>query len=85
VPIVNATLFRSLSLRGLLAVTAAVLVRCSPEVAQCIALPGSSIFLSPPRDDLHLRVDDAMARTWQALQGRAALDAARQTALAALP
>jgi len=84
VPIVNATLFRSLSLRGLLAVAAAVLVRCSPEVAQCIARPGSSIYLAAPKADPSQAGSTVSAGTRPALRGRAALPSFSQALLRAL-
>lgn len=66
-------LFRSIPYRGFLALAAAFLVRCTPEVAQCIALPGSSIYVTPsmaapPQNGA------VHATLSVALQGRAALD-----------
>jgi len=81
---VSSTLFRSLSLRGLLAVAVAVLVRCSPEVAQCIALPGSSIYLAAPPADPSQAGSAVTAGTWPALWGRAALPTVSQALLHAL-
>jgi len=65
--------FRSIPYRSFLALAAAFLVRCTPEVAQCIALPGSSIYVTPPMTapPPHGAVHATLA---VALQGRAALD-----------
>jgi hypothetical protein len=63
---------RSFPYRSILALAAAVLVRCTPDVAQCIALPGSSIYVTPPMTapSPHGAVHATLA---VALQGRAAL------------
>lgn len=60
--------FRSLRLRGALALCAAILVRCSPEIGPCIALPGSSVYVLP--SGAQSPADRVVAL---ALQGRAAL------------
>ncbi len=63
---------RTLRLRGALALCAAVLVRCSPDIGQCIALPGSSVYVLPSG------VEAPAGRVLAlALQGRAALNDAR--------
>ena len=54
--------------RGLLAVVAALLVRCSPDAVQCVALPGSSVYLLPRSDPTPSGRLAALA-----LRGRAAL------------
>ena len=63
---------RSVPYRSVLALAAAVLVRCTPDVAQCIALPGSSIYVTPrmTASPQHGAVHATLA---VALQGRAAL------------
>lgn len=69
--------FRALRSRGLLAVLAAVLVRCAPEAAPCIALPGASVFVatdpSSTRQPVAVGYEQAKA---VALWGRAALSKA---------
>lgn len=65
------SLFRSIRTRSLLAVAMAVLVRCSPDAAPCVALPGSSIFLWPRAMEPQHHAPVA-ASTSSALQGRAA-------------
>lgn len=66
--------FRAFRSRGLLAVIAAVLVRCTPEAAPCIALPGASVFVTPdlasPRQHEAIKYEQMKA---VALRGRAAL------------
>ena len=61
--------------RGLLAVVAALLVRCSPDAAQCVALPGSSVYLLPRSDPTPSGSLAALA-----LRGRAALSDALSVA-----
>ena len=64
--------FRSFRFRGALALCAAMLNRCSPEIGQCIALPGSSVFVLPSA------VESPMDRLLAiALHGRAAFHGAR--------
>lgn len=64
--------FRNLRLRGALALCAAILLRCSPEIDRCIALPGSSVYVLP--SGVQSPKDRIVAL---ALQGRAALHEAR--------
>jgi hypothetical protein len=59
---------RTLRLRGALALCAALLVRCSPEIGQCIALPGSSVYVLPSGAEATAEGIVALA-----LRGRAAL------------
>ena len=69
--------FRALRSRGLLAVLAAVLVRCTPDAAPCIALPGASVFVTSgpvsPRQHEAIGYEQMKA---VALRGRAALSRA---------
>ena len=68
----SAVSLRSLRLRGALALCAAMLIRCSPEISQCIALPGSSVYVLPSA--VESSADRLLAI---APQGRAALHGAR--------
>jgi hypothetical protein len=63
----NTSVFRSIRARGLLAVIAAVILRALPDGAQCVALPGASIYMLP-----NPRVSPAPRVGTLALQGRAA-------------
>ena len=67
------SLTRWIRTRGILAVLVAALVRCAPDVAPCVALPGASIIMaSRAADATGLTPMLYHARTL-ALQGRAAL------------
>lgn len=69
--------FRAFRSRGLLAVLAAILVRCTPEVAPCIALAGASVFVTA--DPASPRQREAVGNEQMkamALWGRAALSKA---------
>ena len=76
-------LFRSIRMRGLLAVAMAVLVRCTPDAAPCVALPGSSIFLLPRAMEAYR--DAVVTQSMSlALRGRAAPWLTRYSPTAAL-
>ena len=38
---------RSIRLRGMLVVLAAAAARCTPDGAECVAMPGSSLYVFP--------------------------------------
>lgn len=71
---------RSIRFRGVLALLAAAVVRCTPDVAACVALPGSSVYVLPHTEAISGR--DVLA---MALQGRAAPDAIRRSPAPAVP
>ena len=58
----------------MLALLAAAVVRCTPDVAACVALPGSSVYVLPPTEVKSSR--DILA---VALQGRAAPNVIRRS------
>lgn len=59
--------FRSATVRGVLALLAALAVHVVPHAPSCVALPGSAIFVVPERESVPSRRVAVLA-----LQGRAA-------------
>ncbi len=67
------SLTRWMRTRGILAVLAAALVRCAPDVGPCVALPGASIIMASRSENAAGLAPMLHSASALALRGRAAL------------